>query len=170
MNDFLNLSRFREKVSCTLIAVGITLGVVLAAFLLSFGILTRASSLANPGPTPAVTIMGEYVRSRIIPSEEEKLVTPTQESLPIPPPLPQEHFQPGQLVSVFGTEGDLLRLRTQPGLSSAIGFLVVEHEVFEVRGGPQEEDGYTWWYLVNPYDPTKSGWAVANYLRLIENP
>lgn len=156
--------------SCALIAVGITLGVGLAVLLLIFGVFTRASSLSASGPTPLVTIVGEYQASQVTQTTVEGPLSPTLERSPTPPPLPQETFQVGQLVAVFGTGGDSLRLRTQPGLTSTIGFLVVEHEVFEVRGGPQEEDGYTWWYLVNPYDPTKSGWAVANYLRAIENP
>jgi len=170
MNEFPSLSGFREKVSCALIAGGITLGIGLATLLLTFGFLTRASNLADPGPTPLITIVGEYDRSRTSPTEVEGPAPPTQETSPTTPPLPHEIFQVGQLVAVFGTGGDSLRLRTEPGLSSTIGFLVVEHEVFEVRGGPEEEDDYTWWYLVNPYDPTKSGWAVANYLRAIENP
>ena len=170
MNDFLNLSRYREKVSCALIVVGITLGVGLAILLLTFGLITRASSLSDQGSTSLITVVGEYEVSRVTPTTAEGSLPPTLELSPTPPPLPQETFQIGQLVAVFGTGGDSLRLRTQAGLTSTIGFLVVEHEVFEVRGGPQEEDGYTWWYLVNPYDPTKSGWAVANYLRAIENP
>lgn len=170
MNVFLSLSRYREKVSCALIAVGSALGVGLAALLLTFGFLTRTSRISNPGSTPHMVIVGRYDVLRITPTHMEGPAPPTHEISPTTPPLPQETFQVGQLVEVFGTGGDSLRLRTQPGLSSTIGFLIVEHEVFEVRGGPEEEDGYTWWYLVNPYDPTKSGWAVANYLRAIENP
>jgi hypothetical protein len=33
-----------------------------------------------------------------------------------------------------------------------------------VEDGPQEVDDFTWWYLVAPFDETRSGWAVANYL------
>jgi hypothetical protein len=170
MNDFLKLSQFREKISCVWIAIGITLGAGMAALLLLLGLLTRASGLTDLGPTPQITIVGEYDALRVTPTALEGPVTPTQDTSPTPPPLPQEKFQLGQLVAVFGTGGDSLRLRTQPGLASTIGFLIVEHEVFEVRGGPEEKDDYTWWYLVNPYDPSKSGWAVANYLRGIENP
>jgi len=63
-----------------------------------------------------------------------------------------------------------LRLRNQPGLSSTVSFLAMENEVLEIGSGPREQDGYVWWYLFNPYDPTKAGWAVANYLRVIESP
>ena len=55
-------------------------------------------------------------------------------------------------------------------LESSIAFLGVESEVFELGNGPNEVDGYEWWYLVNPYNPEKSGWAVANYLRRADSP
>jgi hypothetical protein len=69
------------------------------------------------------------------------------------------------LVEVSGTEGDGLRLRDNPSLGAKIAFLGLENEVFEVRGGPRQNDGYEWWYLSNPYNSEKEGWAVANYLR-----
>ncbi|MEJ2608335.1 MAG: hypothetical protein P8Z41_16945 [Anaerolineales bacterium] len=45
-----------------------------------------------------------------------------------------------------------------------------ENDVFQVEGGPEDRDGYVWWFLVNPYDSSISGWAVENYLRRMENP
>jgi len=45
-----------------------------------------------------------------------------------------------------------------------------EAEVFRVQDGPREVDGYTWWYLVGPFDETRRGWAVANYLQIVQNP
>ena len=43
-------------------------------------------------------------------------------------------------------------------------------EVFEVREGPQEADGHTWWYLVAPYDESRAGWAAAEFLGAIPSP
>jgi hypothetical protein len=71
-------------------------------------------------------------------------------------------------VSISGTGGDGLRLRSQPGLSSVVNFIALENEVFEVQAGPQVSDGYTWWYLVNPFDQSRVGWGAANYLRSAE--
>jgi hypothetical protein len=48
--------------------------------------------------------------------------------------------------------------------------LGAEAEVFQVSDGPREIDGYTWWYLVGPYDESRRGWAVANYLSVVQNP
>lgn len=76
----------------------------------------------------------------------------------------------GQLVEIFGTGGDGLRLRLQAGLDGRIAFVGVESEVFEVLGGPEELDGYQWWFLGNPYNAEKTGWAVSNYLRPISSP
>jgi hypothetical protein len=76
----------------------------------------------------------------------------------------------GGFVQITGTEGQGLRLRTDPGLNSAPVFLGYDEEVFEVRDGPQEADGYTWWYLVAPYDEGRAGWAAAEFLGAIPSP
>jgi hypothetical protein len=55
-------------------------------------------------------------------------------------------------------------LRVEPGLDSQVRLLGLETEVFQVTDGPQEVDGFTWWYLVAPFDETRNGWAVSNYL------
>jgi hypothetical protein len=76
----------------------------------------------------------------------------------------------GAYVQITGTGGDGLRLRTDPGLNSEVRLLGAEAEVFQVNEGPQEADGYTWWYLVGPYDSSRRGWAVANFLAIVQNP
>ena len=78
-----------------------------------------------------------------------------------------EVFEEGDLVEIYGTEGQGLSLRDAPGLSSVVGEYGLESEVFEIHGGPIDADGYTWWYLVNPYDNTKQGWGVGRFLRKI---
>lgn len=70
----------------------------------------------------------------------------------------------GMTVRVSGTGGDGLRLRREPGTSTTPIFLGAENEVFVIKSGPESVDGYTWWYLEAPYDETRAGWAVANYL------
>lgn len=76
----------------------------------------------------------------------------------------------GGYVQIIGTEGEGLRLRTDPGLSGTPAFLGFDEEVFEVRDGPHEADGYTWWYLVAPYDENRAGWAAADFLGAIPSP
>jgi hypothetical protein len=101
-------------------------------------------------PTPTVTLTPE-------PTEE---ATPTST-----PPASAGSFTVGQWVQIEGTEGDGLRLRDTAGLAGTVLLVALESEVFEVREGPQQADGYTWWFLVNPYDSSKRGWGVDNYLR-----
>ncbi len=73
-------------------------------------------------------------------------------------------------VQIAGTEGEGLRIRLAPGLNGETVFRGEEAEVFVVKDGPQEADGYTWWYLVAPYDETRAGWAAADFLAVIPSP
>lgn len=126
--------------------------------------------LSGPAATPPEPIL------TVIPFPTETatpLPTATAESTAVPtatptPPPAVGAFSPGQLVQIQGTQGDGLRLRSSPGLNGEIRFLGLENEVFEVQDGPQQVDGYTWWFLVNPYDKSKRGWGVANYIRASE--
>lgn len=76
----------------------------------------------------------------------------------------------GAFVQVSGTGGDGLRLRAEPSLDGEVRFLGLESEVFRVEDGPEEVDGYTWWYMVAPYDDSVNGWGVSNFLAVVQNP
>ena len=76
----------------------------------------------------------------------------------------------GNYVQITGTEGQGLRIRAEPGLDGAFEFLAYDSEVFVVQDGPREVDGYTWWYLVAPYDQTRKGWAAADFLTYVPAP
>lgn len=76
----------------------------------------------------------------------------------------------GGYVQITGTEGDGLRIRALPGLNGGTVFRGEEAEVFVIRDGPQTADGYTWWYLVAPYDGTRAGWAVSDFLAVVPAP
>lgn len=89
---------------------------------------------------------------------------------PPPPDASGGEISRGAYVQVTGTGGTGLRLREQASLNSQILLLGSEAEVFRVEDGPQEADGYTWWYLVGPFDPTRRGWAVENYLAVVQTP
>lgn len=89
------------------------------------------------------------------------------ETVPLPPP---GEIAVGAYVQITGTAGAGLRLRERPALDAPVLLLGAEAEVFVVEQGPQEADGYVWWYLVGPYDAERRGWAVANYLQVVQNP
>lgn len=76
----------------------------------------------------------------------------------------------GAYVQISGTEGAGLRIRSAPGLDSDTVFRGEEAETFLVQDGPKQADGYTWWYLVAPYDSTRAGWAAADYLAAVPPP
>jgi hypothetical protein len=73
-------------------------------------------------------------------------------------------------VKISGTEGAGLRLRSQPGLDYQPRFLGIEDEIFQIEDGPESADGYVWWYLVAPFEANRNGWAVSNYLEVIQEP
>ncbi len=76
----------------------------------------------------------------------------------------------GMYVQIQGTGGDGLRIRRAAGINSDPLFLGMESEVFQVRDGPEQADGYTWWYLVAPYDESRKGWAASKYLAVVAAP
>lgn len=96
-----------------------------------------------------------------IPTTDPNLVTPT---------LAPDTIGVGAYVQISGTEGEGLRIRSAPGLTGDTVFFGGESEVFVVRDGPQTADGYTWWYLVAPYDETRAGWAAADFLVIVPSP
>lgn len=73
-------------------------------------------------------------------------------------------------IQITGTEGEGLRFRSEPSLNGEPLFFGNDSEVFQVKDGPKQADGHTWWYLVAPYDENRAGWAVANYLAVIPPP
>jgi hypothetical protein len=143
-------------------------GVTLVTSLMLIVWLTRPVPAAPGLPTAALTVIS-------LPTATPPLPTPTPEQpvTPTIPPLPEPpagEFAIGAYVQIAGTGGDGLRLRVEPGLDSNVRLLGVEAEVFQVKDGPREVDSYLWWYLVAPFDETHSGWAVSNYLKVVQNP
>jgi len=95
---------------------------------------------------------------------------PTVDPLLPTPTLPADTIGIGGYVQISGTEGEGLRIRSAAGLNSETVFRGEEAEVFVVRDGPPEVDGYTWWYLVAPYDETRAGWAASDFLAVVPSP
>jgi hypothetical protein len=168
-NVFVKLTSV-SKGGCAWALAGGLLGVITLLILVVLGVFTRVSTYANPPSDPILTILPWATAPVEIQVEETANQTAIPSPSPTPPSSPKDNFQNGQLVTVVGTEGDGLRLRNQPSIEGSISFLAFENEVFQVLDGPMTADGYQWWYLINPYDASKSGWAVANYLRSIDTP
>jgi len=148
-------------------------GAVAFACALSF-VTLLSLWLTRPGPSGAemptavlYVIDAPPVTPTLSPQDLLASATPPAEALP---PPPAGVIAVGAYVQITGTGGDGLRLRIEPGLDGQIRLLGSEAEVFRVDEGPVELDGYTWWYLVGPFDETRHGWGVANFLASVQNP
>lgn len=97
---------------------------------------------------------------------------PTATEIPLISPTPDSvnGIQIGGYVQISGTGGDGLRLRRDPSLNGEIVYLGLEGEIFQVKGGPEDRDGYLWWQLEAPLNPNRQGWAVSDFLKFAQNP
>lgn len=152
-----------------------TRGVVLSA--LGLGILlTTAAAITFFFLLPAGASESPQAALTWIPGPSNTPQPPTATQVPtstITPtfaPLQSGEMGIGSFVQIVGTEGAGLNIRSAPGLNSEVQFLGYDAEVFEVRDGPVETDGLTWWYLVTPVDESRAGWAAASYLSVVANP
>jgi hypothetical protein len=137
----------------------------LSVFALAWFGFSAASPQSDPGLAPAYLTLIPASTSTPIAT-----LTPTLDPLAGTPTLPANIIAVGSYVQITGTGGDGLRLRSAPGLTSEQLFLGEDAEVFQVRDGPQEANGYIWWYLVAPYDESRAGWAAANFLAVVPPP
>jgi hypothetical protein len=79
-------------------------------------------------------------------------------------------IQIGSTVMVTGTEGAGLLIRRGPGQSFEADYLGEEGELFVVEDGPREGDGFTWWYISDPLNSDRAGWASQDFLQVVEPP
>lgn len=147
-------------------------GIVFACLLLGLTAIIlaalRPESHSIPAGTALLQVIAAPSDTPVLPTALPSL-TPTLEPGTPLPPLPGV-IAVGALVEIKGTGVDGLRLRSEPGLQGKVQFVGIEAEVFRVDQGPHEADGYTWWFLVAPYDEKVQGWAVSNYLNIVQNP
>jgi hypothetical protein len=148
-----------------IIVGGGALGLALFISVLMLAWFFRPSPQPKAPATAVVNIIPAPTATPII-------FVPSPTPSPTPEMVPQASadIRLGAYVQITGTGTDGLRLRVSPGLQSDVRLVAIEAEVFQVEDGPRDADGYTWWYLVAPYDNTHYGWAVANYLAVVQNP
>ncbi|MBI3241404.1 MAG: hypothetical protein HYZ49_03830 [Chloroflexi bacterium] len=101
------------------------------------------------------------------PTELPTLEPPTPT---VPPNVNPGVINLGSFVQVVRTDGDPLKLRQAPSLSGEVNYLALPSEVLKVANGPTIADGFTWWFLVDPADENRNGWAVENYLEATTGP
>jgi hypothetical protein len=130
--------------------------ILIALSFLAAGWLTTASQSGYQGGG-AITVIPVPTATRT------PVPTPTEVPT-LAPPQQGTGIQVGVNVQISGTGGDGLRLRQDPSLNGEIVYLGLEGEIFTVKGGPEQNDGYIWWELEAPLNPSRQGWAVANFL------
>jgi hypothetical protein len=150
-----------------LIAMAIIAAVLLCGTL-AYIMMVRPAAAANPAladATSALTIIPA-------PTSTARPLPPTLTPLP-PPPTPSPTPAPGQIaIGVYvqpSTGGSGLRVHTKASLTADF-FSAFDSEVFLVTKGPEQADGYTWWYLTASYDTTRAGWAAQDYLAVVPSP
>lgn len=152
-------------------AGAVVIALVLFTTVIGLAVFTRPGPASViEGSTAIVNVISAPTSTSTAPAVTvTPAVTPTA-ALEVPPsPRPGE-IAIDEYVQISNTAGDGLRLRTDPGLKSDVRILAAEAEVFQVKDGPREVDGFTWWYLVGPYDASRRGWGVSNYLTIGEKP
>ncbi len=163
------LPKLRKFLNVWILVGAAVIGFGLLCGTLLLFLLIRPSSVESVPPT-AVLYVIPYISPTPLPTTPTPQPTSSGDDETLPPSPPPGDIFTGVSVQISGTGGDGLRLRTEPGLKGEIKYLGLEGEIFLVEDGPQMVDGYTWWFLVAPYDETVRGWAVSNYLKVMQNP
>jgi len=149
------------KVIIGAIVFGVGIFAVLVAILWS----AKADTIAQAPSTAALKVIEAPTQTPF-----GMVPTPTSTSTPLPSssqaaPTPPGNtaISVGNYVQVSGTEGEGLRLHSTAGVSSKVNYVAIESQVFLVKDGPIDADGYVWWELEDPYTNNAGGWGVANY-------
>ena len=145
--------------------------VMLGAIVVASGLVVLAGLLIFFTPPPAASTKVPSAQLTIIPAPTATatrppvITTPTSTAAPV-----VGGFSVGSYVQISGTDGAGLKLRAGAGTNQTMLFVGMDSEVFLIKQGPQEADGFTWWFLEAPYDPSRSGWAASKYLTVVEAP
>ena len=128
----------------------------------------------SPTPTPTATATRTPTPS---PSRTSTPISPTPSSTPTASPtypptatstIPAAPISIGGRVVVTRTEGRGLSVRAEPGLGAARLFYLLDGQMLEVVGGPEEADESTWWRL--RADDGREGWCAELYLQGVALP
>lgn len=163
--------RYRFFLTWWSVLGGLLLAVILLGGFWAAFLLFRQPGAKAQAVNPAITIVPAPTLTPVISMPAPVATsTPTADSSQSGVPEPKGAINVGDYVQILGTGGVGLHLRAQPGTTSKALFLGMESEVYQVKDGPQQKDGFAWYYLVAPYDKNRSGWAASNYLSVVQKP
>lgn len=136
-----------------------------------FVVITPTATLgAGPGPV-VITSTPPAAGPTVAPQGG---ITPTSPAGSTAPPgsattaAPSVPIALGLTIQVSGTEGDGLTVRQGPGKDFTSVFVANEGDKFVVKDGPRQANGFTWWYIVDPADQNRFGWAVQDFMRVVQ--
>ncbi len=155
-----------ERPKITLVTCLGSLGVMVALAIVL--VILIQSSFPETAKQPVPTQYFTVIPAPSITSPVTAPTLPPGQDTPTPTAVPAGEMGIGAYVQIFGTGGDGLRLRSGPSTDDSPLFLGKESEVFQIKDGPKESGGFTWWFLVAPYDDNRKGWAVQNYLSVVD--
>ncbi len=147
-------------------------GIIFAVGVFAIFVVILWSAKANDtAQTPATAILNVIkapTATAIAPIKTPTTVSTQDSSQQAPPP--SSNIAIGNYVQVNGTGGEGLRLHKSAGVASEVQYVASDIQVFMVKDGPIEADGYVWWLLQDPYTESAAGWGVSNYLAVVKNP
>jgi hypothetical protein len=143
------------------VVISITLAVLWLGVFLAF----RPKPGTLRQPTAIFTVIPALTSTPTLTSEQ--MLTPSPTAIGYISP---EGITIGAFVQITGTEGAGLRIRSGAGTDQQPLFVGLDAEVFRIKDGPKDADGFTWWFLEAPYDSKRAGWAASKYLQMVAPP
>lgn len=160
-----------------LIRTWLNFRVILVAVIFALGVFALLIYLLWNSKAPIISAAPGTAVLSVIKAATQTPIAPKVTDTPTPEPTssgqepaPAGDIVVGDYVQVTGTGGDGLRLHVTAGVSSEVHYIALEAQVFLVKEGPTDADGYIWWYLQDPYTQDVVGWGAANYLAVVQNP
>ena len=118
--------------------------------------LTGLASRLRPRPAPTPTPT-QVPTATALPT-----LTPTNTPEPTATPTPVPVIMAGGQAKVKGTEGQQLRLRTEPSVAKDTLRILDEGTTLKVLEGPESADGFKWWKVQT--GDGLVGWVAGNWL------
>jgi hypothetical protein len=139
-------------------------------------LLSRGNAAGGPTPTPIFVVI---TATPTLGPSAEGTVPPVAGASPTPGVIATPEMTPtiagpttavtvGSTVVIVGTGGDGLKVRQGPGLDYEYIFVATDGNQFKVEDGPREANDYTWWYIVDPQNADRFGWAVVDFMQVVQ--